>query len=107
MKTKPIEIQEYLTQNGKCPFDEWLRSLKDVKARALIRVRINRLILGNFGDCKSVGDGVSELRINFGPGYRIYFGRDGLILIILLCAGSKSSQKTNRYSRSSGSVHDL
>jgi putative addiction module killer protein len=93
MESKSKELLEYITADGKCPFDEWLKSLKDIRARALIRVRLNRIILGNYGDCKSVGDGVSELRIDFGPGYRIYFGQDGAILIILLCAGSKKSQR--------------
>lgn len=67
--------------------------MKDIKVRAVIRVRLNRIILGNFGDCKAVGEGVYELVVDFGPGYRIYFGHDGNILIILLCSGSKKSQK--------------
>jgi putative addiction module killer protein len=93
MESRPKELLEYITSDGKCPFEDWIKALKDVKARALIRVRLNRIILGNLGDCKSVGDGVSELRIDFGPGYRIYFGQDGHTLIILLCAGSKRNQK--------------
>ena len=60
--------------------------------RAVIRARINRLELGNFGDCKSVGTGVLELRVSFGPGYRVYFGRDGNTLVVLLCGGDKGSQ---------------
>ncbi|MBD3376620.1 type II toxin-antitoxin system RelE/ParE family toxin [candidate division KSB1 bacterium] len=91
MKTR-IELQEYLSVDGKCPFEDWFGSLKDIKTRAVIRARLNRIILGNLGDCKSVGKGVFEFRINYGPGYRIYFGKDGLRLIILLCGGSKSSQ---------------
>lgn len=67
----------YEQRRGKSAFLDWLLNLKDVKARALIRARINRLELGNFGDCKSVGAGVLELRVSFGPGYRVYFGRDG------------------------------
>ena len=77
METKEWEIREYLEPDGKYPSMNWLRSLKDVKARARIRARINRIRLGNFGDCKSVGSGVSEFRIDYGPGYRVYFGRVG------------------------------
>ena len=66
METKEWEIREYLRPNGRCPFRNWLSSLKDVKARAKIRIRINRIRLGNFGDCKSVGSGVSEIRIDYG-----------------------------------------
>lgn len=88
----PKEIREYLTAAGRSPFDEWLRSLRDVRARAKVRVRIDRLSLGNLGDCKPVGGGVQELRIDFGPGYRVYFGQDGASLILLLCGGDKSTQ---------------
>jgi putative addiction module killer protein len=70
-----------------------LTSLKDVKGRAIIRARLERVRLGNLGDCKDVGDGVSELRIAFGPGYRVYFGQDGLRVIVLLIGGDKASQK--------------
>lgn len=82
----------YEKSNGKSPFSEWLLNLKDIKARAVIRARLNRIQLGNFGDCKSVGDGVFELRIAFGPGYRVYFGRDGEQIVVLLCGGDKRSQ---------------
>jgi putative addiction module killer protein len=82
----------YEQKRGKSIFLDWLLHLKDVKARAVIRARINRLELGNFGDCKSVGTGVLELRVSFGPGYRIYFGRDGNTLVVLLCGGDKGSQ---------------
>lgn len=92
METKEWEIREYLRPNGRCPFRNWLSSLKDVKARAKIRIRINRIRLGNFGDCKSVGSGVSEIRIDYGPGYRIYFGRVGEKIVLLLCAGTKRNQ---------------
>ena len=95
METKEWEIREYLEPDGKCPFRNWLRSLKNVSARARIRVRINRIRLGNFGDCKSVGGGVSEFRINYGPGYRVYFGRVGEKLVLLLCGGSKKNQEND------------
>jgi len=82
----------YEAPNGKSPFLDWLLALKDVKGRAVIRARLNRIELGNFGDCKSLGDGVFELKITFGPGYRVYFGKQGEILVVLLCGGDKSTQ---------------
>ena len=73
-------------------FIDWLVALRDVAARARIAKRIDRIAQGNFGDAKSVGDGVSELRFTFGPGYRVYYTRRGDIVVILLCGGDKSSQ---------------
>jgi putative addiction module killer protein len=92
MNAQKIEILEYVNEKGKNVFHEWLCKLRDKATRARIRVRLNRVRLGNFGDCKSVGNGVNELIVNYGPGYRVYFGRDGSKIIILLCAGSKKSQ---------------
>lgn len=86
------EIRLYVTENGKIPFSLWLNSLRDIRARAVIRVRLNRIRLGNFGDCKSVGEGVTELRIDHGPGYRVYFGEVAQRIVLLLCGGDKSSQ---------------
>ena len=73
-------------------FDRWLRRLRDRRARARIEARILRLSLGNPGDVKPVGRGVSEMRIDYGPGYRVYYWQRGEELIILLCGGDKSSQ---------------
>ena len=73
-------------------YDRWLRSLRDRNARARIEVRVDRLRLGNAGDARPVGEGVSELRIHYGPGYRIYFIRQADVLILLLCGGHKGSQ---------------
>jgi putative addiction module killer protein len=73
-------------------FADWLADLKDERARAKITVRIRRLSLGNPGDVKPVGEGVSELRIDCGPGYRLYFVRRGAQLIVLLCGGDKTTQ---------------
>jgi putative addiction module killer protein len=73
-------------------FDRWLRKLKDRRAAARVQVRIDRLAAGNPGDVRPVGGGVSELRIDYGPGYRIYFVQDGQRVIVLLCGGDKSSQ---------------
>ena len=74
-------------------FIDWLVALRDIPARARIAKRIDRIALGNFGDAKSVGGGVSELRFTFGPGYRVYYTRRGDIVVILLCGGDKGSQE--------------
>ncbi len=87
-----LEVRHYLNEKGEPLFTHWLENLKDRQARAKIKVRIDRLRLGNFGDCRSVGNGVSELKIDFGPGYRVYFGKDGENLVILLLGGNKKSQ---------------
>ena len=73
-------------------FRAWLRALRDERAKARIASRIDRLALGNFGDVKPVGEGVSELRIFYGPGYRVYLVRRGNVLVILLCGGDKATQ---------------
>jgi putative addiction module killer protein len=73
-------------------FDAWLSDLKDREARAQIQKRISRMQLGNFGDAKRVAKDVSELRIDFGPGYRVYYTQRGSVLVLLLCGGSKKSQ---------------
>jgi putative addiction module killer protein len=73
-------------------FDGWLRGLRDTRVTARIALRLDRLAHGNPGDVKPVGEGVSELRIDYGPGYRIYFVRRGEALVILLCGGDKGSQ---------------
>lgn len=73
-------------------FDRWLRRLKDRRAAARVQVRIDRLAAGNPGDVKPVGNGVSELRLDYGPGYRVYYLQDGDRLILLLCGGDKASQ---------------
>ena len=76
-------------------FDRWLKDLKDREARARILVRINRLSQGNPGDVKAVGSGISEMRIDCGPGYRVYFKQRGDRLLILLCGGDKSTQRAD------------
>lgn len=73
-------------------YEKWFRSLKDDNAKGRINIRITRLSLGNPGDVKSVGEGISELRIDYGPGYRVYFTMQGNTLILLLIGGDKSSQ---------------
>lgn len=86
-------VREYVTRSGLSPYRLWLNSLKDVKTRARIQSRILRMESGNFGDCCSVGQGVYELRLCFGSGYRVYFGVEDDVLILLLLGGDKSSQK--------------
>jgi putative addiction module killer protein len=76
-------------------FSAWLRSLADSRARARIAARIDRLAAGNAGDVAPVGEGVSELRIHYGPGYRVYYVQRGRALVILLCGGDKSSQASD------------
>ncbi|MDW5317607.1 type II toxin-antitoxin system RelE/ParE family toxin [Rhizobium sp. PL01] len=73
-------------------YADWIKKLKDFRAQARIADRIDRLAAGNPGDVKPVGDGVSELRVNYGPGYRVYFIRDGSVVYVLLCGGDKSTQ---------------
>jgi len=73
-------------------FVQWLDDLRDLQARARVQARIERLAVGNPGDVEPVGEGVSELRINYGPGYRVYFKKRGRVLIILLAGGDKSTQ---------------
>jgi len=92
MEARPREVLEYETEAGKCPFRDWLSSLKDIRGRALIRKRINRVRSGNLGNTRSVGSGVFELKIDFGPGYRVYYGEDGPTIVVLLCGGDKKSQ---------------
>ncbi|PCH49376.1 MAG: addiction module antitoxin RelB [Cellvibrionales bacterium] len=76
-------------------FTKWFDNLKDRKARARIQARIDRVEMGHFGDVAAIGDGVSELRIFYGPGYRVYFVRRGAVLIILLSGGDKDSQQSD------------
>jgi len=76
-------------------FAEWLRALRDPRAIARIAVRIDRLAAGNPGDVRPVGEGVSELRIDYGPGYRVYYIQRGAVLVVLLCGGDKSSQRAD------------
>ena len=88
-----IALRTYQTEEGSVPFDEWLADLRDVQARARIRARLARVQTGNFGDCKPVVDGVQELRIDHGPGYRVYLSRQGPVVVLLLCGSDKSRQR--------------
>jgi putative addiction module killer protein len=93
MEVQPLEIRNYIRTDGVCPFDKWLDSLRDRKAKAKIRARLDRTEDGNLGDYKSLGEGVFELKVDYGPGYRIYFAQEGAVIILLLCGGDKSTQE--------------
>jgi putative addiction module killer protein len=86
------ELEIYVTEEGRAPFLEWLNAFRDTRGRAKIRTRLDRVRLGNFGDRASVGEGVEEPRIDFGPGYRVYVGQVGSNVVLLLCGGDKSTQ---------------
>ncbi|EKD35574.1 MAG: Addiction module killer protein [uncultured bacterium] len=90
---KPTRVIVFAEKNGNEPFTQWLYDLKDSMGRKRILIRITRLEQGNYGDCEPVGEGVSELRMFFGPGYRVYFGEDAENIVVLLCGGDKGSQQ--------------
>ena len=83
MEAQPRDIRRYVTTDGRIPFAEWLDSLRDNKAISKINSRIKRVAFGNLGDYRFVGEGVCELRINYGPGYRVYFGQIGTTIVLI------------------------
>ena len=93
MEPIPRSIYYYETQAGQCPFLEWRESLKDPLFVDALRARMARVRLGLLGACRPVGDGVMELKFDMGPGYRVYFGEWGRTIIVLLCGGSKVTQR--------------
>lgn len=90
--TKPKKIIFYRDYKDSEPFTDWLNKLRDPSSKRRIITRLRRLEQGNYGDCKALGQGIHELRLFFGSGYRIYFGEDGDKIVVILCAGDKSSQ---------------
>ncbi len=86
-----IELRYYVDEDGRSPFEQWIAGL-DRHSEAKVVVALTRLEQGNFSNVKSVGEGVLELRLDWGPGYRLYFGRDGAVLVILLTGGTKQRQ---------------
>lgn len=88
-----FELRRYIRESGVDVVGEWLRDLRDRRVRARIEARLTRLELGHFGDCKPVGAGVWELRIDFGAGYRVYYAMEAKTILILLCGGDKHSQQ--------------
>jgi putative addiction module killer protein len=87
-----VELRYYQTSSGRRPFAEWLEGLHDRQARARVEARLARAVGGNLGDVQPVGGGVLEIRIDWGPGYRIYFARVGQVMVLLICGGDKRSQ---------------
>ena len=87
-----FEVRQYQSTGGRVPLSEWLSRLNDVVTRARIIARLDRLTAGLRGDWRSVGHGVNELRIDHGPGYRVYFAQHGPTVVILLCGGDKHRQ---------------
>ena len=90
-----IEIRHYVNRAGKDVFDDWFSQLADARAQAKIASRINRLAAGNFGDCGPLRQGVSEFRIDWGPGYRVYYAMLGMVCVLLLCGGDKRKQSSD------------
>lgn len=90
-----FEVLHYQTSDGRVPFREWLDTVTDPIGYAAIQVRKDRLARGLFGDCEPVGDGVWELKIDTGPGYRVYYARSGRQIVLILCGGDKRSQKSD------------
>ena len=93
MRPDEYRIQMYVTRAGLAPFEVWIKRVKDSAARQRVYARIDRLRLGNFGDCRGLGRGLLELRIHYGQGIRVYFTVGGRRVIALLCGGSKATQE--------------
>lgn len=85
-------VNEYTDEQGRSPYALWLRGLRDSRAKAKIIMQVDKMELGLLGDVEPIGDGLSELRIHYGPGYRVYYGKEGRQVYLLLCGGDKSSQ---------------
>lgn len=92
METFPYTVDYYVAETGRKPFKEWLDGLKDIAARQKVRIRLDRVRLGNLGKNRSVGEGVYELKIDYGPGYRVYYAVEKITIVLLLMGGDKSSQ---------------
>jgi putative addiction module killer protein len=92
MEARPRHLIVYRTTNGEEPFAHWFSALRDYEAAARVARRLDRLETGNLGDCKPVGEGVLELRVNYGTGYRVYLAQDGDTIVVLLVGGDKKTQ---------------
>jgi putative addiction module killer protein len=114
MEARERQVRIYVAPDGRTPFLRWLTTLRDQRAKQKIEARIGRVRLGNFGQARGVGEGVLELKVDYGPGYRVYFGQDGADLVILLCGGDKSTQNADirqaktywaQYQKEKGDAH--
>lgn len=92
MEIRPRKLVKYVVESGRCPFDDWLDDLSDKRTQAIVATRLNRLVQGNFGLCRRLDGNIWELKIDFGPGFRVYFAEDGETIVVLLCGGDKSTQ---------------
>jgi len=90
-----MEFRVYMTRDGRTPFVDWLGKLRDSRAHTRIRIQLDRMLLGHQCDRKSLGNGLFEIHVHYGPGYRVYFGKDGSQLVLLFCAGNKSTQQSD------------
>jgi putative addiction module killer protein len=90
-----VDVRRYVTESGTDVIGEWLAALRDARARAKVAARIARLAVGNFGDCKPIRDGVWELRVDWGPGYRVYYAMLERTCVLLLCGGDKRKQASD------------
>ena len=95
MAVRPKDVQLYVTEEGKSPVEDWLKGLRDRKARATIDARIARMRLGLVSQVREVGEGVHEMKVDMGPGYRVYFGNVSNVVVLLLCGGDKRTQKAD------------
>src|SRR5437762_11640419 len=89
------DVRLYRRRDGRVPYLDWFEALRDERAKQTVQSRIARIRLGNFGEVRSVGEGVQELKIDYGPGYRIYFAHDGPRVVIILCGGDKRTQNAD------------
>lgn len=92
MEPRKREVLRYHTPGGQIPFQEWLEDLRDISVQLVILKRLDRVEAGLLGDHRYINEGVWELRVDFGPGYRVYYGEQGLNIVLLLVGGDKSSQ---------------
>ncbi len=90
-----FSVHHYITEEGRDPFQEWVKKLRDPIAKGSVLKRVNRIECGNFGDHKPCREGVWELKINLGPGYRVYYAMAGSLVVLLLCGGDKGSQNAD------------
>ena len=89
------KAHEYMLEDGKKPYSDWLKSLRDKRAAVKVVAAVRKMEAGNFGDSEPVGEGVSENKLHYGPGYRVYYALDGQELVVLLCGGDKSTQQAD------------